>query len=82
MRCFAIPNGAHLAKGTAQRSKQVNKLKAEGMEAGIPDLFLPVARKRLSRAFYRNEAHKRQRDEQRKRWMILMGRVMRSLQRL
>ena len=44
-RIFAIPNGAQLAGSIAQRSKQVNKLKAEGMEVGVPDLFLPVARK-------------------------------------
>lgn len=36
---FAIPNGG-------QRSKaQGGKLKAEGVRAGIPDLFLPVARR-------------------------------------
>lgn len=36
---FAIPNGGHRNKATA------GKLKAEGVRAGIPDLFLPVARK-------------------------------------
>lgn len=36
---FAIPNGG-------QRSKAVaGKLKAEGVRAGVPDLFLPVARR-------------------------------------
>lgn len=34
---FAIPNGGHRNKATA------GKLKAEGVRAGIPDLFLPVA---------------------------------------
>ena len=44
LRMFAIPNGAHLAGTVQQRSKQVNKLKAEGMEVGVPDLFLPTSR--------------------------------------
>lgn len=35
---FAIPNGGQRSKATA------GKLKAEGVRAGIPDLFLPVAR--------------------------------------
>lgn len=43
LRMFSIPNGAHLAGTVQQRSKQVNKLKAEGMETGVPDLFLPTA---------------------------------------
>lgn len=41
-RLFAIPNGAHLAGGIKQRSQQANKLKAEGLQPGVPDLFLPV----------------------------------------
>lgn len=41
-RMFAIPNGAQLAGSIAQRSRQVNKLKSEGMQVGVPDLFLPV----------------------------------------
>ncbi len=36
--CFAIPNGGHRNKVTAAR------LKAEGVRAGIPDIFLPVPR--------------------------------------
>ena len=35
---FAIPNGGLRSKATA------GKLKAEGVKAGVPDLFLPVAR--------------------------------------
>lgn len=34
---FAIPNGVHLKKDYAQ----LNKLKAEGLINGIPDLFIP-----------------------------------------
>jgi hypothetical protein len=36
---FAIPNGGTRAKATAFR------LRAEGVLAGVPDLFLPVPRK-------------------------------------
>ena len=35
---FAIPNGGHRHPGVAR------KLQAEGVRAGIPDLYLPVAR--------------------------------------
>jgi len=35
---FAIPNGGHRHKRTAVRLKQ------EGVRAGVPDIFLPVAR--------------------------------------
>ena len=35
---FAIPNGGQRNKATAGR------LKAEGVRAGVPDLFLPIAR--------------------------------------
>ena len=37
-RIFAIPNGGHRHKAVAGR------MKAEGVRAGVPDLFLPVAR--------------------------------------
>lgn len=35
---FAIPNGGHRQIGTAR------KMKAEGVQAGVPDMLLPVAR--------------------------------------
>jgi hypothetical protein len=35
---FAVPNGARV------RPSQARKLKAEGMRAGVPDLWLPVHR--------------------------------------
>lgn len=36
---FAVPNGGFRSKATA------GKLKAEGVKAGVPDLFLPVPRR-------------------------------------
>ena len=43
-RClFSIPNGAVLAGTKAQRAKQAQKLKNEGMVDGAADLFLSVA---------------------------------------
>lgn len=44
LRMFAIPNGAHLAGTIAQRARQVQKLKLEGMEPGVCDLMLPCAK--------------------------------------
>lgn len=42
---FAVPNGASLAGGPAQRARQMHRLKAEGLNPGVPDMWLPVARK-------------------------------------
>ena len=41
---FAVPNGAHLAGGKAQRARQMAALKAEGLMVGAADLVLLVAR--------------------------------------
>lgn len=44
-RLFAVPNGAHLAGTTGQRAAKMSRHKAEGLRPGVPDLWLPVARK-------------------------------------
>ena len=38
-RLFAIPNGSYKSRAAA------SSFKKEGLRAGVPDLFLPVARK-------------------------------------
>lgn len=40
IRIFAIPNGAVL--GGRNKYALLNKLKAEGLENGVPDLFIPI----------------------------------------
>ena len=41
LNLFSIPNGANFsAAAPAKRFGQINKLKAEGMQKGVPDLFL------------------------------------------
>lgn len=37
---IAIPNGAVLAGDARRRAMQMHRLKAEGLRAGVPDLFL------------------------------------------
>lgn len=41
VRLFAIPNGAFLAGSIGQRAAQMRKLKAEGLDAGVPDICIP-----------------------------------------
>lgn len=41
---YAVPNGAFLNGTELQRIKQAKRLKAEGLEKGIPDLCIPVPR--------------------------------------
>lgn len=41
---FSVPNGAHLAGTPMQRGAKMNRMKAEGFQPGVSDLFLMVAR--------------------------------------
>ena len=45
IKVFAIPNGSNKSKA-AQR-----KFKAEGLRAGIPDLFIPIVSKKYAGLF-------------------------------
>ena len=42
MLLFAIPNGSKLAGNQQQRAIQGRRLKAEGLVAGVADLFLSI----------------------------------------
>lgn len=52
----SIPNGTHLAGSDKQKGRQMDRLKAEGLVAGMPDLHIPewgiwieMKRQKLSR---------------------------------
>ncbi len=38
---FAVPNGSKLSGNAGERSRQMQKLKREGLLNGVPDLILP-----------------------------------------
>lgn len=69
-RLFSIPNGAHLAGNTGYRVRQINKLKAEGLRAGVPDLMLPVVTQRHAGLFIEMKREKGSRTSQaQKEWI-------------
>jgi hypothetical protein len=41
---YAIPNGSYYGKDRIAAAKHANRMRAEGLRPGIPDLCLPVAR--------------------------------------
>lgn len=41
---FAVPNGAYLHGDAKSRGMQMNRLKKQGLKAGVADIFLPVAK--------------------------------------
>lgn len=42
---FAVPNGAYLGEDRRAAAIHMARLKALGLKPGVPDLFLPVARR-------------------------------------
>ena len=40
IKCVHVPNGAHLAGTPTRRAMQMQKLKADGLRVGFPDLVL------------------------------------------
>lgn len=61
---FAIPNGGKRSKATA------GKLKAEGVRAGVPDLFLPIARGRWHGLFIELKVEGRKRSREQSLWHV------------
>lgn len=59
---FAIPNGGHRVKGVAV------KLQREGVRAGVPDIFLPVARGDWHGLFIEMKAEKGKVTEKQEEW--------------
>lgn len=41
IKCFAVPNGAYLGANAATRAIVMRKLKEEGFDPGVPDLWIP-----------------------------------------
>ena len=61
---FAIPNGGSRHKLEAFR------LKKEGVKAGVPDLFLPVAKKGYNGLFIEMKYGRNKLTEKQKEWII------------
>jgi hypothetical protein len=60
---FAIPNGG------ARHPAVAGKLKAEGVKAGVPDLFLPVGHEMWNGLFIEMKAPKGRLSPQQKEWI-------------
>jgi VRR-NUC domain len=67
-KIFAIPNGSHKSPATAA------KFKREGLRPGVPDLFLPVARRGFHGLFIEMKRTKGSviSDDQGK-WIVQLG---------
>lgn len=59
---FAIPNGGQRHKAVA------TKMKAEGVKAGVPDIFLPVARNSWNGLFIEMKFGKNKLTKNQEKW--------------
>lgn len=64
---FHVPNGGKRSKTTAVR------LKMEGVKAGVPDLFLPVARGGFYGLFIEMKAGKNKTTQKQEEWLAALG---------
>ena len=64
---FAIPNGGARHKAVA------GKMKAEGVKAGVPDYFLPVARKNFNGLFIELKTEKGKTTKKQNDWLFTLN---------
>lgn len=67
---FAIPNGGQRSKATA------GKLKAEGVKAGVPDIFLPVGNRSCNGLFLEMKAGKNRASQHQERYITYLREAM------
>ena len=65
---FAIPNGGQRHAAVA------GKLKAEGVKAGVPDIFLPIPRKHWHGLFVELKIGKNEPSEAQHKWLAALDR--------
>lgn len=65
---FAIPNGIFL-KDRATAYKIIAKMKKEGLETGVPDLFIPIQTKKYSGLFIEMKVEGGTLSKAQKKWI-------------
>lgn len=66
---FAIPNGGLRSKATA------GKLKAEGVKSGVPDIFLPLAKRGYNGMFIEMKVNRNKPTENQNDWIEALAKA-------